>query len=81
MVLVCEDIMPIKWRLPVMMAEREMDYRQLADATGMHPGTISKLKNNLPDRIELTTLMRLCKALNCQPGDLLVYIPGEGDEL
>ncbi|MHC5719434.1 MAG: helix-turn-helix domain-containing protein [Nostoc sp.] len=47
----------------------------------MHPGTISKLKNNLPDRLELVTLMKLCKALKCQPGDLLAYIPGEGDDL
>lgn len=73
--------MPIKWRLPVLMADREMDYRQLAEATGMHPNTVSKLKNNLPDRLELATLMKLCKALECQPGDLLVYIPGVGDEL
>lgn len=75
------DTMPMKWRLPVLMADREMNYRQLAELAQMHPGTISKLKNNLPDRLEMNTLMRLCKALDCQPGDLLVYIPGEGDEL
>jgi putative transcriptional regulator len=73
--------MPIKWRLPVLMADREMDYKALADATGMHPGTVSKLKNNLPDRLDMITLLKLCKALNCQPGDLLVYVPSEGDDL
>ncbi len=51
------------------------DYRELAEATGMHPGTISKLKNNLSDRLEMQTLLKLCKALDCQPGDLLRYIP------
>jgi putative transcriptional regulator len=76
-----KDTMPMKWRLPVLMADREVDYKELAKVTGMHPGTVSKLKNNLPDRLELGTLMKLCKALKCQPGDLLVYIPGEGDEL
>ncbi|MEH1960616.1 MAG: helix-turn-helix transcriptional regulator [Nostoc sp.] len=78
---ICKDTMPMKWRLPVLMADREIDYKELAKVTGMHPGTISKLKNNLPDRLELVTLMKLCKALKCQPGDLLAYIPGEGDDL
>uniref|UniRef100_A0A832H0I0 XRE family transcriptional regulator n=1 Tax=Oscillatoriales cyanobacterium SpSt-402 TaxID=2282168 RepID=A0A832H0I0_9CYAN len=73
--------MPLKWRLAVLMADRELNYKQLAEKMGMHPNTVSKLKNNLPDRIETNTLMRLCKALECQPGDLLVYIQGEGDEL
>jgi putative transcriptional regulator len=57
-----------------------MDYKTLGAATGMHPNTISKLKNNLPERLEMTTLMKLCKALNCQPGDLLVYVPGSENE-
>lgn len=78
---ICKNTMPMKWRLPVLMADREVDYKELARVTGMHPGTVSKLKNNLPDRLELATLMKLCKALKCQPGELLVYIPGEGDEL
>ena len=67
--------MSIKWRLAVVMADREIDYKQLAELTGMHPGTISKLKNNLPDRLEMTTLEKLCQALKCQPGELLRHIP------
>ena len=78
---ICSDTMPMKWRLPVLMADREVDYKKLAEMTGMHPGTVSKLKNNLPDRVDMVTLMKLCRALECQPGDLLVYIPGKGDEL
>lgn len=72
-----EACMPIKWRLAVLMADREVDYRELAERTGMHPGTVSKLKNNLPARLDMETLKALCKALNCQPGDLLRYIPDE----
>lgn len=70
----CLD-MPIKWRLAAVMADREMDYKDVAAATGMHPGTVSKLKNNLPARLDIETLLKLCEALNCQPGDLLRYMP------
>ncbi len=71
--------MPMKWRLPVLMAEREMNYKTLGEATKLHPNTISKLKNNIPERLEMTTLIKLCKALDCQPGELLRYIPGKED--
>lgn len=70
---------PIRWRLAVMMADREIDYKQLAALTGFHEKTVSKHKNMrlMPNRLEDTTLMKYCKALNCQPGDLLVYLPEE----
>lgn len=71
--------MPIKWRLAVLMADREMDYKALGKAAKLHPNTISKLKNNIPERLEMTTLIKLCKALECQPGELLQYIPGPED--
>lgn len=80
MTTVHEIAMPMKWRLPVIMADREMDYRTLATATGMHPGTVSRLKNNLPERLDMKTLLKLCKALQCQPGDLLVYVKGGNDD-
>jgi putative transcriptional regulator len=71
--------MPIKWRLAVLMADREIDYKELADKAGLHPVTISKLKNSreMPPRLDRVTLEKLCKVLNCQPGDLLRYIPDE----
>lgn len=40
-----KESMPIKWRLAVLMADREIDYKELAEMTGMHPVTISKHKN------------------------------------
>ncbi|NJO62219.1 MAG: helix-turn-helix domain-containing protein [Richelia sp. RM2_1_2] len=71
------ESMPIKWRLAVLMADREVDYKQLANMTGMHHVTVSKHKNMrvMPERLERETLEKYCKALNCQPGELLVYIP------
>lgn len=74
-------LMSIRWRLAVLMADREMDYKQLAKVTGMHPVTVSKHKNmrTMPSRLEDSTLEKYCKALSCQPGDLLVYMPPEGD--
>jgi len=74
---VLEALMTIKWRLAVLMADRELDYKQLAEMTGMHPVTVSKHKNMrvMPARLEYETLLKYCEALNCQPGDLLVFIP------
>lgn len=72
-----QENMPIKWRLAVLMADREVDYKELASMTGMHHVTISRHKNMriMPERLERDTLLKYCQALNCQPGDLLVYVP------
>lgn len=69
--------MVVKWRLAAVMADREMDYRQVAQAAGLHPVTVNKLKNSyeMPPRLDRTTLEKLCQVLNCQPSDLLRYIP------
>ena len=63
--------MRIEWRLAILMAKQGMNYRNLGIATGLHPNTISKLKHKPPVRLEMETLVRLCEALDCQPGDLL----------
>jgi putative transcriptional regulator len=75
--------MPIKWRLAVLMADREMDYKELALQTGMHHVTVSKHKNMriMPERLERETLEKYCKALKCQPGDLLVYLSEPSTEI
>lgn len=71
------DSMAIKWRLSAVMADREIDNQTLHLLTGLHPGTISKLRNNPPSRIDVVTLNLLCQALECQPGELLRFIPDE----
>ena len=71
---ICE-LMAIKWRLSAVMADREIDNQALHQLTGLHPGTISKLRNNPPSRIDVITLNLLCTALDCQPGELLRFLP------
>nr|WP_267871790.1 helix-turn-helix transcriptional regulator [Nostoc sp. CHAB 5715] len=57
-----------------MMAERNISNKELALLTGMNPRSVSRLKvRRHLTRIDETTLNALCKALKCQPGDLLVY--------
>ncbi len=69
----------IKWELAALMTKRGVDYKKLADSTGLHPVTVSKLKNTrlMPRRLDSETLAKLCKALDCQPGDLLLYSPDD----
>lgn len=61
------------------MADREIDNQRLHELTGLHLGTISKLRNKKPSRLDTNTLDILCKALNCEPGDLLRFVPDEDD--
>jgi putative transcriptional regulator len=66
----------IHWRLAVVMAERDISNKELASLMGMHPRSVSRLKvRRRLTRIDEDTLNALCKALNCQPGDLMVYEP------
>ncbi|WP_302480994.1 helix-turn-helix transcriptional regulator [Nostoc sp. TCL240-02] len=67
--------MPIKWNLAYLMLERDVKTGELAELTGLHPSTISKLKayREMPKRLDRDTLIQLCKALKCKPGDLLEY--------
>lgn len=64
----------IRWKLAVMMAERNISNKELAVLTGMNPRSVSRLKlRRRLTRIDESTLNALCKALKCQPGDLLIY--------
>ncbi|MEO0396815.1 MAG: helix-turn-helix transcriptional regulator [Cyanobacteria bacterium P01_A01_bin.137] len=64
----------IHWRLAVIMAERNVRNKDLAALTGISERSISRLKvRRQISRIDAETLDALCKALNCQPGDLMVY--------
>lgn len=57
------------------MADKELDYKELAEKTKLHPVTVNRLKNTFvaPAQINSTTLYKLCKALQCQPGDLIRF--------
>lgn len=57
---------------------RKMTSRELAAKTGITEANLSILKTGKAKAIRLSTLENLCKALECQPGDILEYIPGDG---
>lgn len=63
----------IRIRLDVMLAERQLTLTQLSETVGMHINALSRLKNGDVTFIRLETLVKLCRALDCQPGDLLEY--------
>lgn len=69
--------MPIVVNIDVMLARRKMSAGELAERIGLTPANLSILKNNKARAVRFSTLEALCRALNCQPGDLLEYAPGE----
>lgn len=71
--------MPIVVNLNVMMAKRKISSSQLAEQIDLTPANLSILKNNKPKAVRFSTLARICKALDCQPSDILEYIPEEED--
>ncbi len=68
--------MPIVVNLDIMMARRRIGAGELAERVGITPANLSILKNNKAKAVRFSTLEALCKALDCQPADLLEYIPG-----
>lgn len=61
----------------VMLAKRKMSVTELAERVGITIANISVLKNGKAKAIKLTTLNEICKALDCQPGDILEYRESE----
>ena len=73
--------MPIIVNLDVMMAKRKMSLSELSAKVDITLANLSILKNNKAKAVRFSTLEAICKALDCQPGDLLEYVPdgGEGE--
>ena len=66
--------MPILINLDVMMAKRKIGLTELAGRIGITPANLSILKNNKAKAIRFSTLEALCKALECQPADILEFV-------
>ncbi|MCQ2215182.1 MAG: helix-turn-helix transcriptional regulator [Bacteroidales bacterium] len=58
----------------VMMAKRKMSSQELAERIGITPVNLSVLKTGKAKAIRFSTLEAICKALDCQPGDILEYV-------
>lgn len=67
----------IHCKLNVLMAERGLNIQNVKDRTTLSRTTISNLYNNYGSGIQFDTLKQLCEVLNCQPGDLLIYVQFE----
>lgn len=65
--------MAIIINIDVMLAKRKMSVTELADRVGITIANISVLKNGKAKAIRLSTLESICRALQCQPGDILEY--------
>lgn len=71
----------IRVDLDVMMARRKMSLTELSARVGITMANLSILKNGHAKAVRISTLEAICKALNCQPGDILIYDPsGEPTE-
>ncbi len=69
--------MGIVVNLDVMMAKRKMSLGELAQKVDITMANLSILKNNKARAVRFSALEAICKALDCQPGDILEYVPDE----
>ena len=72
--------MPIRVHLDRILLERRMSLTELADRVGVTIANLSILKTGKARAVRFSTLDALCRELNCQPGDLLVFEPGPPDD-
>ena len=70
----------IRINLDVMLARRKMSLTELSERVGVTLANLSILKTGKAKAVRFTTLDALCRALDCQPGDILEYAPGEAAE-
>ncbi len=72
--------MAIVVNLDVMMARRKMSLNELSERIGITPANLSILKTGKAKAIRFSTLEAICKILNCQPMDILEYVPDNNNE-
>jgi len=67
--------MPIIIRIDVELAKRKMSVSEFAARIGITPANVSVLKNGRAKAVRFSTLGAMCEVLDCQPGDLLEWVP------
>ena len=70
--------MPILVNIDLMLARRKMSVAEFAEAVGISPANVAVLKNGRAKAVRFSTLDAVCRVLECQPGDVLQWVP-EGD--
>ncbi len=71
--------MAIIMNIDVMMARRKMSLGELSEKVGITMANMSILKTGKAKAIRFSTLEAICKALNCQPGDIIEYVDDNSD--
>lgn len=66
--------------IDVMLARRKMSVTELSERVGITMANISILKNGKAKAIRIDTLNKICRALDCQPGDILEWVPGDAED-
>lgn len=72
--------MAVQVHLDRLMVERHMSLQELQEKVGISHANLSKIKNNKINALRFSTLSAICKALDCQPGDLLEYVPDDPNQ-
>ena len=72
--------MAIRINIDVMLAKRKMSVTELSEKVGITMANISILKNGKAKAIRMDTLVKICRSLGCQPGDILEYVEEKGEE-
>lgn len=72
--------MAIVVRIDVELARRKMSVGEFAQRVGISPANVAVLKNGRAKAVRLSTLEAMCEVLGCQPGDLLEWVPEEGED-
>ena len=65
----------IKFKVKVMLAMREMTQKDLAEKTGIRPPTVSAICLGTVKHLPVDALNKICEVLDCQPGDIMEYLP------
>lgn len=72
--------MPIVIDLDVQLAIKKMSVQDFADAIGITPANVAVLKNGRAKAVRFTTLEAICRVLDCQPGDILRWVPDDEEQ-
>ena len=70
--------MPILVNIDLMLARRKMSVAEFAEAVGISPANVAVLKNGRAKAVRFSTLDAVCRVLDCQPGDVLQWVPEDG---
>ncbi|MGO1285360.1 MAG: helix-turn-helix domain-containing protein [Brachybacterium sp.] len=71
--------MPIIVRIDVELARRKLSVGEFAERVGISPANVAVLKNGRAKAVRFSTLEAMCEVLECQPGDLLEWVPDAED--